>query len=126
MTLPGRLRADEQGDTAIAIARERCGFRAVVAAGLDVSGNADAAQAAGALRLCRALVEAIPVRELLRACKRAGEITRVVDLPRRGLVRQGLRLDQVLPADRVRCNAEVVRGGVDRTFDEIRRLRPPG
>ena len=47
MTLAGRLRSDEQGDPAIAIEIESCGFRAIVTAGFDISRNADTAQLSG-------------------------------------------------------------------------------
>src|SRR4029077_7101448 len=67
MPLPGRLRADEQRHAAVAVERQRCRLGPVVAAGLDISRNADAAQAPGAPRLRRALVEAVPVGKLLRA-----------------------------------------------------------
>ena len=46
VALAGRLRADQQGDAAVAIERKRRSLRAVVAAGLDIGGDADAAQPA--------------------------------------------------------------------------------
>ena len=53
VALPGRLRADQHGDAAVAIEPHGRGFRPVVAAGLDIGRNADAAQLAGALGLRR-------------------------------------------------------------------------
>ena len=73
VALPGRLRADQHGDAAIAIEPHVRGFRPVVAAGFDIGGDADAAQAAGALGCGGALVKAVPVGDLLRArhaCRR--------------------------------------------------------
>src|SRR5262245_30367728 len=87
VALPARLRTDEQGHTTIAIKRQRGGLRAIIAAGLDISCDADTAQPTGAFGLRRALVESIPVGEFLRARERAGEIARIVDFPGRGLIR---------------------------------------
>ena len=126
MPLPGRLRADQQRDAAVAVERERRRLGPVIAAGLDIGRNADAAQTPGAPRLRRALVEAVPVGKLLRARQRAGEIAGVVDLAGRCLVRQRFRLDEVAAADRIGRDVEIVRDGIDRALDQIRGLRPPG
>ena len=114
MPLPGRLRADQHGHAAVAVERHRRRLRPVVAAGLDIGRNADAAQAAGAPRLRRALVEAVPVDKLLRARQRAGEIAGVVDLAGRRLVGHRLGLDQVLAADHIGRDVDLARGGIDR------------
>src|SRR6186997_2376313 len=113
MPLPGRLRADQQRDSAIAVERERRRLWPVVATGLDIGRNADAAQAPGAPRLHRALVEAVPVGNLLRARQRAGEIAGVVDLSGWCLVRQRFRLDQVAAAERIGRDIEIMRDGID-------------
>ena len=78
------------------------------------------------LRLRRALVEAVPVGELLRARHGAGEVAGIVDLAGRRLVGQRLRLDEVPAADRIGRDAEIARDGVDQPLDQIGRLRPPG
>src|SRR6185312_16997664 len=51
MPLPGRLRADQQCDTAIAVERERRRLGTVVATSFHIGGDADAAQVPGAPRL---------------------------------------------------------------------------
>ena len=46
--LPGRLRADQEGDGAVLVERHGRGFRAIAAAGFDIGRKADAAQLAAA------------------------------------------------------------------------------
>src|SRR4029079_5929658 len=65
VALAGRLRADQQCYPAVGIKIQRRGFRAVVAAGLDIGRNADASQTTGASGLRRAFVEALPISKLL-------------------------------------------------------------
>ena len=50
VALPGRLRADQHGDAAVGIEPHGRGVRAVVAAGLDIGGDPDAAQPPARLR----------------------------------------------------------------------------
>ena len=63
------------------------------------------------------------VAELLeRDPHRLGVVARVVDEPRRGLVRELLRLDEVVEPELRRVDAELVRGVVDEPLDQVRRL----
>src|SRR4029079_12005799 len=125
MPLPGRLRADQQRDSAIAVERERRRLWPVVATGLDIGRNADAAQAPGAPRLHRALVEAVPVGNLLRARQRAGEIAGVVDLSVWCLVGQRLRLERLAAAARSGRDIATMRDATGGARNQIGILRPP-
>jgi len=122
--LPGRLRPDQHGDAAVAIELQLRRFRPVIAAGFDIGRDADAAQFAGTLRRGRALVKAVPVRNLLRARHGAREIARVVDFPGRRRVGHRRRLDQVLAAQRVGRDVEIARRRIDQPLDQIGSFRP--
>ena len=126
MALAGRLRADQHGDAAVAIEPHVCRFWPVIAASLDIGGDADAAQAAGALGGGGAFVKAVPVGNFLRARHVACEIARVVDFSGRRRVRHRLRLDRILAAQRVGRGVEIARRRIDQPLDQIGGLRPPG
>ena len=77
-------------------------------------------------RIFGALLEAVPVDDLLRPRHVGGEFAGVVDLAGRGLVRHRLRPDEILPPQRVRRDADLARGGIDQPLDHIGRFGPAG
>ena len=117
MPLASRLRADQQCYPAVGIEIQRRGFRAVVAAGLDIRRNADASQAAGASGLRRAFVKALPISKLLGTSERACEIAEMVDLSGWSFVRQRLRLDEISATYGIGRNSEIVCCCIDNTFN---------
>src|SRR5665213_1055047 len=125
VALPGRLRADQHRNAAVAVELDIRRFRSVIAAGFDVRRHADAAQLSGALRCRGAFVETFPVGDLLRMRHNTGEIARVVNLAGRCRVGHRFRLDEVLAPQRVRRDVEIARRRIDQSLDQIGCFRPP-
>ena len=67
VALAGRLRADQNGDAAVMIEAHARSVGPVIAAGLDIGREADAAQPSELARARQPPLEAVPVGELLRA-----------------------------------------------------------
>ena len=124
--LPGRLRADQHGDAAVVVEPHARGVGPVVAAGLDIGRDADAAQPPGFLRSRQPALEAGQIGDLLRALEVGGESRRNRRSCRSRSCRASPWLDEILPPQRVGRDAELARGGVDQPLDHIGRLRPPG
>ena len=91
------------------------------AAGLDVGGEADAAQLAVAGALALALAEVLVVGHLQRLVERGGVVARVVHHDDRRLVRE--LPDEVLAAERRRILAELARRHLHQALDDEGRLR---
>lgn len=126
MTLPARLRSDQNGDVAIGIEPHLRGFLAHGAANLDIGAKTDAAHQTLLLRGLGAFWKFLPLGNVHRALHVRREITGVVDLAGGGRVRHRARRNEVLAPDRIRRHAELARGGIDQTLDHIGRLGPPG
>ncbi len=126
MALPGRLRADQDGDVAIGANSNIGGLVAHGAADFHIGGHADTANQALLLRGLGPLWKFLPARDIHRAFHMRGEIAGVVHLAGRGLVRHRLRRNEVLAADRIRRHAELARALIDETLDDIGRLRTAG
>src|SRR5262249_41440568 len=98
------------------------------AADLDVAREADPEVAAPLSRRRLLATESLVVDELERAVERALVLAAVVGEAGEdaGVVREGVRLDEVLPPHVDRVEPELAGHEVDRPLDRVRRLRPPG
>ncbi|GBD42175.1 hypothetical protein HRbin39_01564 [bacterium HR39] len=96
------------------------------AAGLDVAGDADAAELALRLRLPAALLEVGVVGELQRPVETGLVVAGVVDQRHRRLVGEGVLRDEVAPADLGAVDAELARRRVHQRLHQIARLGPSG
>ena len=96
------------------------------AAGLDVAGDADAAQPAAPLGFRLAGREALVVGELERLIQRRLVVARVVHEGHRRLVREGVLRDEVLPAELGRVHPDLARRLVEQDLEQERGLGPAG
>jgi hypothetical protein len=89
---------------------------------LGEAGEADPDQPALLERLGLLLAELVVAELAQRELERLGVVARVVDETRRRLVGELLRLDEVLPPQLGRVDAELVRRVLDEALDQVRRL----
>ena len=96
------------------------------AAGLEIGGNADAAQLAARLRRRAPCLEAGAVGRLQRRVQRRLVVAAVVLQRHRRLVRERVGGNEVLPPQLDAVHAGVVRDHVHQALQQERRLRPAG
>ena len=126
MSLPGRLRADQDGDVTAWVERDIGGLVAHRAADLDIGRHTDAAHQTEFLRSLGSLGKLFPVSHLHRPFHMRGEVAGIVHLAGRRRVRHRFGGNEILAADRIRRHAQFARAGIDQTLDDIGRLGTPG
>ncbi len=119
-------RAGDDGHRAVVLEADAALFGGHRRGGLDIAGDAEAAQLAGALAVALARLEALDVGALHRILEQAGEVAAVVVDAGRRLERHFLGLDEIAPAQLEPVDAEFGRGEVHRALHAERAFGASG